>query len=121
MAVNIKIIVFWNVMPCSLADKYITNVLEETACSSETSVPTYQTTQQAGVAMANEAVGTCGTYGREEKHIQINVTHIPCTVVNTVRHTTVMCLTVFIITVFRTTHRDETQINPVKTKRICFI
>jgi hypothetical protein len=78
-------------MLCSLADKYITNfsvepvasilrvpswrcwqhvptLKTETAGSSETLVPTYQTTQQAGVDMDNEVGGACGTYSGEEKY-----------------------------------------------------
>jgi hypothetical protein len=78
-------------MPCSLADKYITNFLVEpvasifkalpwrwrqhfptlkmeVAGSFETLVPTYQTTQQAGVAMDNEVGGACVTYNGEDKY-----------------------------------------------------
>jgi len=40
----------------------------EAAGFSKTLVPTYQTTQQAGVAMDNEVGGTLGTYNGEDKY-----------------------------------------------------
>ena len=42
----------------------------EAAGSSETLVPTYQATQQAGVAMDNVVGGACGTYNGEDKYTQ---------------------------------------------------
>jgi hypothetical protein len=40
----------------------------EAAGSSETLVPTYQTTQQVGVAMDNEVDGAFVTYNGEDKY-----------------------------------------------------
>jgi hypothetical protein len=42
----------------------------EAAGSSETLVPPYQTTQEAGVAMDNEVGGACGTCNGEDKYTQ---------------------------------------------------
>jgi hypothetical protein len=42
----------------------------EAAGSSEMLVPTFQTIQQAGVAMDNEVVVACDTYCGEDKYTQ---------------------------------------------------
>jgi hypothetical protein len=42
----------------------------EAAGSSKTLAPTYQTTQQTGVAMDNEVGEACGIYNREDKYTQ---------------------------------------------------
>jgi hypothetical protein len=65
MAVNIKITVFWNVMPCSLVGRWIgTNIFEQSAASVLAVFPS-----EDGGSRFLQIIGTCPLACRSQRRI----------------------------------------------------